>query len=143
MRVWHAACSTDREKEPVMYKQLFAALIAVGSASACRAKATDTRDQPAPDNTARNARSREAMPTADHAVSNRSDLDVTQKIRKAVIDDTNLSLSAHNCKIVVNDGVVTLVGPVSSVAERERVEQIALAVIGPDQQVVNKLEVAN
>ena len=126
-----------------MYKQLFAALLAVTSVSACKAKGTDTKDQPAADNTARNARSREAMPVADQAVSNQSDLDVTQKIRKAVIDDGSLSLNAHNCKIIVNDGVVTLVGPVSSIAERDRVEQIARAVVGPDQKILNKLEVTN
>ena len=126
-----------------MYKQLFAALLAVTSVSACKAKDTDTKDQPAADNTARNARSHEAMPTADQAVSTKSDLDVTQKIRKAVIDDGSLSLNAHNCKIIVNDGVVTLVGPVSSIAERDRVEKIARAVVGPDQKILNKLEVTN
>jgi osmotically-inducible protein OsmY len=63
-----------------------------------------------------------------------------QRIRKAVLDEGSLSTNAHNCKIVVQDGTVTLVGPVASEAERAKVEQIATAHAG-DRKVINQLEV--
>jgi hyperosmotically inducible periplasmic protein len=127
-------------KEPHA-QQLFAMLLVVASASACK-KSNEPSSRPAADNTAQNQRDRSATPTADNAVNTSSDLDVTQKIRKAVVDDGSLSTNAHNCKIVVKDGVVTLVGPVASTTERARIEQIATAVVG-DRKIVNQLEVTN
>jgi hyperosmotically inducible periplasmic protein len=126
-----------------MRKQLFVAVLAIASASACKSKTNDPPARPAADNTKQNDRDRATTPTADNAVANASDLDVTQKIRKAVIDDGSLSTNAHNCKIVVQEGVVTLVGPVASQAERAKVEQIAVAVVGGDHKVLNQLEVTN
>jgi osmotically-inducible protein OsmY len=118
---------------------LFMAAMALAG---CKDKASDTRDQPAPDNTAKNKRDRATAPVADQAISAPGDLDLTKTIRSAVVADSSLSMDAHNCKIVVNDGTVTLVGPVKSVDERDRVQQIALAAVGGDgQKVVNKLEV--
>jgi hyperosmotically inducible protein len=124
-----------------MRNYLFTAVLAVASIAGCKSKQSDTKNQPAPDNTGRNAREREAMPVADEAVSAPGDLALTTEIRKAVVDDRSLSMDAHNCKIVVNNGVVTLVGPVKTIAERDRVQQLALAVVGDDQKVLNKLEV--
>jgi hyperosmotically inducible periplasmic protein len=125
-----------------MRKQLFAAVLAIASASACKSKTNDPASRPAADNTERNDRDRAITPTADNAVDSSSDLAVTQKIRKAVIDDGSLSTNAHNCKIVVQKGVVTLVGPVANQAERAKVEQLAVAVVG-DHKVFNQLEVTN
>lgn len=118
-----------------MRKTLFITLLAIGALSACKSGASDP---PAADNTARN--DRPATPTADNAVHNASDLDLTQKIRQAVMADGSLSTNAHNCKIVVQSGTVTLVGPVASDAERTKLEQIAMANAG-DRKVVNQLEV--
>ena len=120
-----------------MRKALFAALLAVATLSACK-KGSD--QPPAADDTAKNARDRATTPTADNAVNNPADRDLTQKIRKAVMDDGSLSTNAHNCKIVVQDGTVTLVGPVASDAERTKIEQIAAANAG-DHKVINQLEV--
>jgi osmotically-inducible protein OsmY len=122
-----------------MRKLLFASLLAGAALSACKAR---SNEPPAADNTARNERDRATAPTADNAVKSPSDRDVSQKIRKAVFDDSSLSTNAHNCKIVVQDGVVTLAGPVASAAEKTKVEQIAMAVVG-DHKVVNQLEVTN
>jgi len=122
-----------------MHKQLFAAVLAITSASACKSRPSDP---PAADNTARNERDRAVTPTADNAVATASDLDLTQTIRKAVIGDSSLSTNAHNCKIVVQQGDVTLVGPVASLAERTKVEQLAAAVVG-NHKVFNQLEVTN
>lgn len=92
------------------------------------------------DNTAKNARDEAKAPTADNAVDRPSDLDMTKKIRQAVMDDSTLSTNAHNSKIVVENGKVTLVGPVASADEVTRMGQIAATVAG-EQNVTNKLEV--
>jgi osmotically-inducible protein OsmY len=120
-----------------MRKPLFATLLVAAALSSCKSR---SHEPPAADNTARNERDRAATPTADNASNGAADRDVMQKIRKAVMDDGSLSTNAHNCKIVAQDGTVTLVGPVASEAERAKVEQIATANAG-DRKVINQLEV--
>lgn len=44
--------------------------------------------------------------------------------------DKTLSTNAHNVKIIVRDGRVTLKGPVASQAEKTKVERSALDVLG-------------
>jgi len=46
-----------------------------------------------------------------------------QKIRKAVMDDKSLSTSAHNVKIIAQDGKVTLKGPVKTDEEKNHHQQ--------------------
>jgi osmotically-inducible protein OsmY len=120
-----------------MRKSLVATLFAVAALSGCK---SSSNDAPAPDNTAKNDRDRKATPTADNAVNSDADRELTQKIRQAVVDDSALSTNAHNAKIVVQDGTVTLVGPVATDAERTKLEQIATTHAG-DRKVVNQLEV--
>lgn len=116
---------------------LFVAIAAIATMSACK----KSSEPPAADNTARNDRDRGATPTADNAAGGAAARDLTQKIRKAVMDDGSLSTNAHNAKIVVEDRTVTLAGPVASDAERTKLEQIAAANAG-DYKVINQLEVA-
>ncbi len=122
-----------------MLKQILVAALACASVAACK---SDDGKKPAADNTERNERDTATTPTADQAVNSSSDLDVTQAIRKAVMADDTLSTNAHNAKIVVQDGAVTLVGPVASVDEKARMEQIASKVTGA-RSVVNQLEVSH
>ena len=122
-----------------MYKYLLTVVLAVGSLAACK---SNSSDPPAADNTARNDRDRTVTPTADNAGNSSSDVDLTQRIRKAVVGTDGLSMDAQNCKIVVQTGKVTLAGPVASDAERTRVAQIAADIAGP-ANVVNQLEVKN
>ncbi len=70
---------------------------------------------------------------------NQSDIDITAKIRKRVVE-IKMSSNAHNSKIITADGKVTLRGPVSTVDEKERIEQIATDVAGVGN-VDNQLEV--
>jgi len=122
-----------------MRKQLLiAAALAIVPIAACKSKSNDV----AADNTAKNDRDRAVTPTADNASKTGTDVDLTQKIRKAVVDDGSLSTNAHNCKIVVKDGTVTLVGPVKSPDEATRVASIAASIVG-DKNVINQLEVTN
>ncbi len=118
-----------------MYKPLFAVALALAAIPACK-----SHKDVAPDNTGRNQRDTTHTPTADQAVTTPGDLEITQKIRQALMDDRSLSMNAHNVKVVVQDGTVTLVGPVATSAEIDRIVQIATNIAG-DRKVVNQLEV--
>jgi hyperosmotically inducible periplasmic protein len=95
--------------------------------------------QPAPDNTKTNKD--QAPPTADQQKMNPADRAITQKIRKSIHDDANLSTYAHNIKIITQDGKVTLRGPVRSEDEKSALQAKAEAVAGAEN-VTNKLTVA-
>lgn len=91
----------------------------------------------APDNSAHN-QSQKA--TADQSSNSSSDLEITQKIRKAVIADKSLSTYGHNCKIIALNGAVTLRGPVHSDDEKQAIAAHAAEVVGQDR-VTNELTV--
>jgi osmotically-inducible protein OsmY len=61
-----------------------------------------------------------AQPHQDQGAVNgeRADRDTTQRIRKAIVNDKNLSTYAHNVVILAHDGKVILRGPVRSSEER-------------------------
>jgi osmotically-inducible protein OsmY len=63
-----------------------------------------------------------------------------QKIRKAVMDDKSLSTSAHNVKIISQNGKVTLKGPVNSEDEKRVIEKAASEIAGAGN-VDNKITV--
>ena len=72
------------------------------------------------DNTKVNTRDRaQGAVTADQQKDNARDLEITQNIRRAVMDDKTLSTYAHNVKVVTKGGQVTLKGPVRSDAEKK------------------------
>ena len=72
---------------------------------------------------------------------NPADRAITQKIRKAIHEDTSLSTYAHNIKIITQNGKVTLRGPVRSEDEKTNLEAKAVSVAGQDN-VTDQLEVA-
>jgi hyperosmotically inducible periplasmic protein len=93
----------------------------------------------APDDTSRN---KDGMgPTADQQKMNLSDRAITQKIRKAIHHDRSLSSNGRNIKIFIQDGKVTLRGPVRSEEEKDNLEAKAASVAG-QENVTNQLEVA-
>jgi hyperosmotically inducible periplasmic protein len=102
------------------------------------ARNQDTQ-QTAPDNTKKNKD--QTAPTADQQKVNPTDRVITQKIRKAVHDDTSLSTYAHNIKIITQDGKVTLRGPVRSEDEKNNLQAKAVTVAG-QENVSNQLEIA-
>ena len=94
-----------------------------------------------PDNTKVNQRDRNANePTADQQKSNRSDRDITQQVRKAIMEDKSLSTYAHNVKIITQNGMVTLKGPVRSEDEKKAIEAKAAEVAGGDK-VTNEMDI--
>lgn len=103
----------------------------------------DAKHAPA-DNTGKNVRDRDdskLVPT-DQAKGSDGDVEVTRKIRQAIVDDDGLSTNAHNVKIVTLNGVTTLRGPVATAAEKTKVAEYASRVVGDPVRVKNELEVA-
>jgi hyperosmotically inducible periplasmic protein len=93
------------------------------------------------DNTARNRADQNSTAKTPLDQSNTaSDTRITADIRKSVLNDSTLSTNAHNCKIITEQGVVTLRGPVNSQAEKDTVEAKAKVVAGVTS-VVNEIEV--
>jgi hyperosmotically inducible protein len=94
-----------------------------------------------PDNSAVNVRDRDAgAVTADQQSNTKSDVELTRKIRRAVVEDQTLSAMAHNVKIVSANGSVILRGPVKTDGERTAIGNIAQNIAGPGK-VDNQLEV--
>ena len=61
---------------------------------------------------------------------NKADRELTQKIRKAVVSDKDLSVKAHNIHIAAQDGAVTLTGTVKSDDEKKAIEDKATEIAG-------------
>ena len=79
------------------------------------------------DNTAMNKRDAEGktLTPMDQTRGSDADLALTAKIREVVTDDDSLSVKAQNVKIITLKGMTTLRGPVETMAEKSRVEQLA------------------
>ena len=92
------------------------------------------------DDTGRNARDREGNTlTPFDQSATESDTEITRQIRQAIRDDDTMSQKAVNAKVITQDGVVTLRGPVDSQAEKAAIEQKARSVAGV-ARVQNELE---
>jgi hypothetical protein len=65
------------------------------------------------------------------------DRNITQHIRKGVVANDALSTNARNVKIVTQDGVVTLRGPVNSAQEKSAVIALAQAAPGVKRRLTN------
>ena len=94
--------------------------------------------QPAADNTKMNQQ--DTNNTAQQQKENPSDRQLTQNVRKAIMQDKSLSTYAHNVKVISQNGTVTLRGPVHSDDEKQAIEAKAAEVAGKDN-VVNDLTV--
>ena len=94
------------------------------------------------DNTKVNKRDRAkgAVP-ADQQKENAGDREITQKIRRALVDDKSLSTYAHNVKVVAQGGQVTLKGAVRSEAEKKTVEAKAAEIVGASH-VTSEISIA-
>lgn len=104
--------------------------------------AQTTPPSPAPDNSKVNERDRQpGATTADQQKNNKGDLEITRKIRQGIVKDKTLSTYAHNIKVVTQNGVVTLRGPVRSNDEKAAIEAIAVQVAGQGN-VHNELELS-
>jgi hyperosmotically inducible periplasmic protein len=95
------------------------------------------------DNTKINQRDKnQAEPTADQQKENPSDRQLAAQIRRAIVKDKSLSTYAHNVKIIVQNGSVTLRGPVKSDDEKQAIEAKAAQVVGGTDKINDQIQVA-
>jgi len=82
--------------------------------------------QTAPDNTTKNKRDKKLhKQTAENQSNSKSDVDLTAKVRRAIMSEKGMSTDGQNVKIVTVNGVITLRGPVNSEAEKELIGKLA------------------
>ena len=84
-------------------------------------------------------RSSDTMKPTDQP-NDKADLKLAAAVRRAIVNDKDLSITAHNVKLVAAGGAVTLRGPVATEAEKARVGQLAAGVEGV-VHVNNELDV--
>ena len=109
-------------------------------ASACTLSAI-AEEKAAADNTAKNERdaSGETKTSGDQSNSP-EDIKITAAIRRAVVADKSLSMTATNVKIITVNGMVTLRGPVNSAEEKATIARLAKSAAG-EAKIDNQLEV--
>ena len=115
---------------------LCSALLGVGTV----AIAQDSRPLAANNSGLERQRSRPGVMSAGQQSSAKSDVELTREIRRAVVKDDQLSMIAHNVKIVSSSGTVTLRGPVKTREEKVVIGHKARALAGKGM-VDNQLEV--
>ncbi len=111
------------------------------SALSISAFAEDNATPAAADNTALNTRDRQSEAKTSFDQSNdKKDIEITASIRRAVMHEDNLSMTAKNVKIITENGVVTLRGPVQTAAEKAMIAKLAQSAAG-QAKIVDQLEV--
>ena len=97
--------------------------------------------KPAADNSGRNERDRSGETQTSGDQSNSSEnIKITAAIRRALMHEDSLSMTAKNVKIITQNGVVSLRGPVKNAAEKEKIAQIAQSA-ARQAKIENQLEV--
>jgi hypothetical protein len=95
----------------------------------------------APDDTGRNVRDADgATLTPEDQPNAERDLELARRIREAITSTEWMSTNARNVKIIAQQGVVTLRGPVESEQEKTAIQSIAQQTPGVSR-VDNQLEV--
>jgi osmotically-inducible protein OsmY len=98
-------------------------------------------EKPAADNTAKNKRDASGETQTSGDQSNKpEDIKITADIRRAVVAEKSLSMTAKNVKIITADGMVTLRGPVNSAEEKATIAKLAKSAAG-EAKIDNQLEV--
>jgi hyperosmotically inducible protein len=99
------------------------------------------QDKPEADNTAKNQRDRSGETKTSGDQSNSpADVKLTAAIRRAVVAEKSLSMTAKNVKIITANGMVTLRGPVNNAKEKATIARLAKSAAGK-AKIDNQLEV--
>ncbi len=123
-------------------KLLLSGCLFLSAAGVSLAQQDANSTQAPADNTKVNQRDRDkSQPTADQQKEAKSDRQIAAEIRRSLVKDKSLSTYAHNVKVIVQDGAVTLKGPVRSDDEKQTVQAKAAEVAGADK-ITNEIEVA-
>jgi hyperosmotically inducible periplasmic protein len=118
----------------VLFRTILSSSLFVGGWAVARAQETT----PAADNTKVNQRDRNSSePTADQQKNAKSDREITRKIRQVLTQDKSLSTYGRNVKIITQNGMVTLKGPVRSEDEKKAIETKATEIAGQNNVTSN------
>ena len=117
-------------------------LLIIACLSTFSAAALAADDEKAkPDNTVTNKRDRSGQTKTSGDQSNSSaDLKISQAIRRALVKDSELSMTAKNIKVITVKGQVTLRGPVKTAQEKTKIDQIVRSAAG-GAQINDQLDV--
>ncbi len=97
--------------------------------------------KPAADNTAKNERDASGdTKTSGDQSNSPEDIKITAAIRRAIVAEDSLTMTATNVKIITADGKVTLRGPVKTAAEKTKIAELAKKEAGK-ATIDNQLEV--
>lgn len=123
---------------------ILVAALGMGSLAAAAAQdSTQSGTTPA-DNTKTNQRDRDQNEaTADQQKENASDRALAQQVRRAIVKDKSLSTYAHNIKVIAQNDVVVLKGPVHSDQEKQAIEAKAAEAAGGADKVKSEIDVSN
>jgi hyperosmotically inducible protein len=122
----------------ITMKQITLSFLCLTAFSLC---AIAQENNAAVDNTAKNQRDRSGETATSGDQSNNSqDIQTTAAIRRAVVGDKSLSMTAKNVKIISAGQTVTLRGPVNTAEEKTKIEQLAQSAAG-NARIDNQLEV--
>jgi hyperosmotically inducible periplasmic protein len=123
-----------------MKRNLLTLLLLSSLSTACLA-ADGQNTNTAPDNTGVNNRDQSGETKTPGDQSNDpQDIHITTEIRRAIMKDANLSMTAKNIKIITVNGSVTLRGPVNTADEKKEISHIAKTAAG-NARIDNELEV--
>jgi osmotically-inducible protein OsmY len=123
-------------------KRILLSLLCLAALSLSAHAADKAKEGQAPaDNTAKNQRDASGdTKTSGDQSNSPEDIKITAAIRRAIVADDSLSMTATNVKIITADGKVTLRGPVKTAAEKAKIAQIATKNAGK-AKIDNQLEV--
>jgi len=94
-----------------------------------------------PDNSGKNERDRSGETKTSGDQSNTSeDTKITANVRRAIVKDSSLTMTAKNVKVITAGGVVTLRGPVKSAEEKQKIEELATSAAN-GAKIDNQLEI--
>ena len=68
---------------------------------------------------------------------------MAREVRRALVADKSLSPYAHNVKVIAQNGVITLKGPVRSDQEKRAVEAKAADAAGGADKVKSEIDVSS
>jgi osmotically-inducible protein OsmY len=96
----------------------------------------------AADNSVQNERDRNHSTLTPMDQSNKQeDIDISKRIRSALVKDDSLSIEAKNIKIITIDGAITLRGPVKTDQEKTTIVATATQLAG-NSPVRDEIEIA-
>lgn len=80
--------------------------------------------------------------TAQDTMRTQNETELVRKIRSQITDTDNLSMRAHNIKIISQNGQIYLKGPVANATEKSKIEELAKKTAG-NTAVINETYVEN